>query len=75
MEHRQAPDIIMDILKDYGMVDGGSRPLLDYLNELMTVYSDMEKQFYELSLWQEDMKIDMREMHKTIKQLKDDKEE
>lgn len=69
-ENRKIPEIIMDILKDYPLIDGGRKPLLDYLNEIMAAYSDIEKEYLELSLWEEDMKKDLREMKIAIKQLK-----
>ena len=70
MDNRKIPDIVMDILKDYSMVDGGQKPLLEYLNELMASYADMEKTFMELSLWQEDMKKDIREMKIAMNRFK-----
>lgn len=74
MENRKVPEIMMDILKNYSMVDGGEKPLLDYLNELMNAYTEMEREFYDLSLWQQDIKKDIREMQITLKQYKDDNE-
>ena len=70
MKNRKIPEIVMDILKDYSMCNEGSKPLLDYLDEIMAAYGEMEKEFLELSLWQEDMKKDLIDIKKTMKKLK-----
>lgn len=69
METRAIPEIVMDILKDYAMVNDGRKPLLDYLDELMATYGEMEKSYRELVLWQADMNKDMREMKIAMKKL------
>lgn len=70
-EIRKIPDVVMDILRDYPLITGGQKPLLDYIDEIMAAYAEMEKSFYELSEWQMNMDKDMREMKIAIKQLKD----
>lgn len=75
METRRIPDIVMDILKNYSTIDGGEKPLLAYIDEIMAAYSGMEKEFYELSLWQEDLKKDLRELKITMKQMREKDEE
>lgn len=68
---RPFSEIIMDILRDYPMVDGGEKPLLDYLDELMAVYNEMEKTFYELTEWEHTMEKQMREMKIAMKEFKE----
>lgn len=69
-EIRKIPDVVMDIMKYYGLTDGGEKPLLDYLDEIIAAYGEMEKDFYQLTKWQMDMEKTMREMKIAMKQLK-----
>lgn len=74
-EKRKIPEVVMDILRDYPTVSGGEKTLLDYIDEIMGAYAEMEKTFYELSEWQHNMENDMNEMRIVIKQLKEKENE
>ena len=75
MEKRKIPEIVMDMLNDYAMVNTGKKSMLDYLDELMAAYDGMEKDYHELVLWQEEMKKDFIDLKKTLKELEKQNQE
>lgn len=67
---RLIPDIMMDIMKDYALVDGGKKPLLDYLDEIMGAYAEIEKTFDNFTIWQNEINKEIREMKIEFKRIK-----
>lgn len=70
---RTIPDVVMDILNDYPLVNGGRKPLLDYIDEIMKDYQNLESEYQKLVEWQENINKDIREMKIVIRNLKKDK--
>lgn len=67
---RMIPDILMDILRDYPDVQGGEKPLLDYVDEILKSYHGMSKEMMELEIYQEEMNKDIDEMKKIAIEFK-----